>query len=89
MWHGKWYEMTRTKKKKWDEIFWYEMFWLEKSRNHSKAVSERTVLYGSIIYKPRLISHIFLSLNKNLYVNLCDKKQIDDVKMKSGLMTQR
>ena len=25
---------------------------------------------------------IFVSLNKNLYVNLFDKKQIDDVKMK-------
>ena len=30
----------------------------------------------------------FLFVNKNLYVNLCDKKQIDYVKMKSGLIEQ-
>ena len=35
-----------------------------------------------------LIVQIFFSLNKNLYVNLWDKKQIDDVKMKFGLMVQ-
>ena len=28
-------------------------------------------------------------LNKNLYVNLCDKKDIDDAKMKFGLIAQR
>ena len=33
-----------------------------------------------------LILQVFFTLNKNLYVNLCDKEQIDDVKMKFGLM---
>ena len=33
------------------------------------------------------ILQIFFSLNKNLYVSLCDEKQID-VKMKLGLMAQ-
>ena len=36
-----------------------------------------------------LILQIFISLNKNLYKQLCEKKQIDDVKMKFGLMAQR
>ena len=33
-----------------------------------------------------LILQMFFSLNKNLYINLCDKKQIDDVKMKFMLI---
>ena len=36
-----------------------------------------------------LILQVFFSLNKNIYVNLCDKKQIDEVKMKFGLIAQR
>ena len=32
---------------------------------------------------------IFFPLNKNLYVNLYDKKQMDDVKMKFWLIAQR
>ena len=36
----------------------------------------------------RLILQIFFSWNKNFNVNLCDKKQFDDVKMKFGLIAQ-
>ena len=38
-------------------------------------------LEGSIKFTTCLILQIFFSLNKNLYVNLCDEEQVDDVKM--------
>ena len=80
--------MTRTKKIGQaipDEMSWYEMVWREKSRNYSKEVFERTVLYESTKLNHVFNFAIFFSLNKNLYVNVCDKKQIDDVEMKFGL----
>ena len=67
----------------------FDRFWRETSRNHSKDVFERTVLYERI-YKsqnaPWIVFNFtdFLSVKQEL---ICDKKQFD-VKMKFGLIAQ-
>ena len=94
MWPEKWYEMTGRKhgtSRPGRDVFLRDGFGAKKSRNHSKKIFERIVLYESI-YKPQnslpcSILQIFFSLNKNLYV-IWDKKQVDDVKIKFELMAQ-
>ena len=80
------------KDEKWDELCGRDVLVRDVFGAKSPGIIRRNYpntmccLKAYINHKMHLILQVFFTLNKNLYVNLCDKEQIDDVKMKFGLM---